>query len=548
MKKTINITIGGLVFSIEEDGYAQLNSYLESLKQHFDTQSYGKEVVMDIEDRIAEQFTSKTGGSANRAVTLSEIEEIIKSIGQVEDFSEGSNTQNTASESTQKKLYRSSDDVVIAGVASGIAAYFGLDTTLVRVIFALIVLAGGWGIILYIVLWVAMPVAKTTSQKMEMQGIPATIKQFEQTAKEKIHDVKKSGIIKKFFQVIGKLIKLFVWIVLGVIGIGIVFGSLIAALTTTFVAANLLFNRNSPYIDSSLVGVFHGSEYFFALILLYATIIIPLIAITLVGVSILRKKSAINGIMAASLAGVWVFAAIATSVMAFNKAPDIEAAANAYRGEVETRTVSASDFTKLDVSHAYKVNVAQGKVYAVTMQGHTRDLEETRIVSENGTLVIERGQHGFKICFFCFQDEVVLNITAPQIDSIEGSGAVQITAGKFTGSQMNISLSGASRASLDFTSTDTTLDLSGASFISMVGSSKRLTAELSGASRIDGTSFQVEDADLDASGASRIMLQISKTIKAEASGASRIEYIGNPQILEQDQSSSSTIKNIDILK
>src|SRR6185503_15656777 len=105
----------------------------------------------------------------------------------------------------------------------GIAAYFGWDATLVRVIFAIAVLAGGWGIGLYLVLWLVMPQAKSTSQKMEMRGAAVTLKEFEQTAKEKISEVQKSGAVKNIFTFFGKAIKFFLKIILAIIGASITF-------------------------------------------------------------------------------------------------------------------------------------------------------------------------------------------------------------------------------------------------------------------------------------------------------------------------------------
>lgn len=56
-----------------------------------------------------------------------------------------------------KKLYRSTNDKMLGGVAGGLAEYFGIDSTLVRVLFIVIVFLGGGGIIAYIILWIVVP-------------------------------------------------------------------------------------------------------------------------------------------------------------------------------------------------------------------------------------------------------------------------------------------------------------------------------------------------------------------------------------------------------
>jgi phage shock protein PspC (stress-responsive transcriptional regulator) len=545
MKKTINVTIGGLVFSVEEDGYMKLHHYLESLKTHFSVLSYGSEIIADIESRIAEQLNAKTGGNAQRAVTLTDVDEVLKVIGSVEDFDShdsgyksATNRENAAS---PKRLYRSSDDVMIAGVAAGIAAYFGIDTLIVRILFIIIFLAGGWGILLYIILWLLLPEAKTAGQKLEMKGAPVTLKQFEQTAKEKISEVRKAGTGRKILNVIAKIIRVFMRIILGIIGVAVTFGAAVASFAVTFSFANFLFNRNSPYMDFPVGSVFHGGEYFLALVLIFIAVIIPLFYLALGGLTLIRlKKPPVNGMLATVLAVVWTVAAIGVGVFAIKKGPDIQAAVAEYQGNVETRTVSASNFSKLDASSAYKLNVNPGKDYAVTITGHTRDLDTSKIGVENGVLVLDQKS---KFCFFCFDNEVSVNVTMPSLESIKGSGATDFTVGKFSSPNFNLELSGASDATIsDLTATETKIKLSGASDLTVTGTSKLLNAQASGASEIKAYDFAVQDATVKVSGASHAEINAGKTLNADASGASTVLYRGKPTLTQDDESGSSRIR------
>ncbi|MBX4205257.1 MAG: DUF2807 domain-containing protein [Candidatus Doudnabacteria bacterium] len=541
MKKTINVTVGGLVFSIEEDGYTRLHDYLESLKSHFQTLSYGGEVIADIEARIAEQFNSKISGNAQRAITDVDVEEVLKAIGSVEDFAETQTSGKTTAAPGAKKLYRNTDDVIIAGVGSGLAAYFGIDPTLVRVILFVTVLAGGWGILLYLLLWLILPEAKTAGQKLEMKGSPVTIKQIEQTAKEKISEVRGSGAGRRLINFFGRAIKIFAKVILIIIGAVLTFGSAVAALGVTFGFANLHFNKSSVFAEFPIASVFHGAEYFFALILAYITVVIPLIFLALGGLTLIRlKKPPVNGTVAAVLSIVWVAASIGTGVFAIHKAPAIQAAVNDYRGNVETRTLQVSGFTKVDASSAYRINITSGKDYAVKVVGHTRDLDESNFAVEDGTLKLN---HKGKICFFCWNDAVTVTITTPALDSIKGTGAVDYAVGSFSGANFSIDLSGASKAVIEsLTESSTTIELSGASSTTVSGKSKLINLDLSGASRFDGTNFVSEEATADASGASHAQIYATKTLSAEASGASSILYKGDPKIDKQDESGSSRIR------
>lgn len=171
MKKVINMNLGGRLINIEEDAWARLQQYIESLKQHFAGEEGRDEIVGDIENRIAEIFADKQKKGAT-VITETDVEEVIASIGRPEDFDDntennttGANT-NTGTGSAggthvkRGRLYRNSDDKAIGGVCSGIAAYFNIDVSLVRIIWAILVFAGGTGILLYILLWIVIPEKK----------------------------------------------------------------------------------------------------------------------------------------------------------------------------------------------------------------------------------------------------------------------------------------------------------------------------------------------------------------------------------------------------
>lgn len=550
MKKTINITIGGIVFNLEEDGYQKLNNYLDSLKNHFAQLSYGAEVIADIESRIAEQFTARTSGKANQAVTDLEVEEIIRSIGKVEDFAEPNTNAKHASEpetpSSGKKLYRNPDDKVVAGVASGLAAYFGWDVTWVRVLFAIIILAGGWGVTVYFILWLVMPEAKTASQKLEMRGEPVNIQQMEQAAKEKINEkiseIKGTGGFQKIAQLIGKIIVFLVRVILFIIGLSLAFASAVATFAVTFTAASLLFAPDSVYINSSTVAsVFAGTEYFLAVILGFITALVPLIFLGLAGTSLIRRKPTINGTLAASLAVVWLVAAVGVSVLAVNKAPAIESAINEYRGQVETRAIQAENFTKTDISSGYQVNISYAKDYSVKLVGHTEDLDNSKVSFDNGTLTVGR-RDKFKICLICFGDEVTVNVTTPDLDRIRGSGSVDYHVTNFTVKDLEVELLGASQIDVDITASNLTVDLSGASEASLSGTSQSLKSKLSGSSELTAFDLSANDVIIHASGASYAEITAAKNLDAKATGASDIIYRGNPKITNQDESGSSSIR------
>ncbi|MEQ8423308.1 MAG: PspC domain-containing protein, partial [Cyclobacteriaceae bacterium] len=91
-------------------------------------------------------------------------------------------------ESDVKKMFRDPEKKVIGGVASGVGIFFGIDVTLVRVLFVVFTIAGGLGFLVYLILWIALPEAKTITEKMQMQGEPVTLSNIETTVKKSLNE------------------------------------------------------------------------------------------------------------------------------------------------------------------------------------------------------------------------------------------------------------------------------------------------------------------------------------------------------------------------
>jgi len=264
MKKNISINISGIIFHIEEDGYEQLKSYLESINKYFSTFDDSLEIIADIESRIAEIFLAKLK-DGQQVVTIEDVESLISTMGSIKDFQavEEDAAIYDETESKQesekihalfsqklyrdknrkliagvlsgiahyfsidplwvrliyitlflgisvlpswggilfityivlwiiipesddlveikkiKKMFRDPDHKVLGGVASGIAAYFGVDMVIIRLLFFISIFFAGSGLILYLILWLILPEAKTLTDKMEMQGEPVTLSNIE---------------------------------------------------------------------------------------------------------------------------------------------------------------------------------------------------------------------------------------------------------------------------------------------------------------------------------------------------------------------------------
>ena len=197
MNKTININLGGFFFHIDEIAYQKLRTYLASISKSLSDDAHGKnEIIADIEARISELLSEKIT-DARQVVSEGDIEDIIVIMGQPEDYTEEvysdasySYKRNSAS---GKKLFRDGDDKFLGGVASGVAHYFDIDTIWIRLLFLIVTVAGvGAGILVYIALWILLPEAKTTAEKLQMEGEAVNIDNIEKKIREEFTNVSES--------------------------------------------------------------------------------------------------------------------------------------------------------------------------------------------------------------------------------------------------------------------------------------------------------------------------------------------------------------------
>ncbi|NOZ47104.1 MAG: PspC domain-containing protein [Chlorobi bacterium] len=330
MKKTLTINISGLVFHIDEDAFEKLQGYLKSLNNKFGATEEGREIITDIESRIAEIFAEKTNVKQG-VITIKDVEKIIEIMGKPEEI-DASEDDTTEQETKQdyrrhRRLYRDPENTVISGVSGGLAAYFSVDPVLVRVIFIILIFVlGPVDFLIYIILWAAVPVARTTAQKLEMRGEKVTVSNIEKSIKDEFKNVKenyreyktskeyqntKDGLTR-ILEVFGIIIKAMFKIILIIIGIAFVFSGaiilimLISALFAGGVAGIHLFGFNNlaitPFLnafsDPGIVWLFTTALFFVAFI--------PILAIVYGGVKLIFKFKSNDKVIGLTSLGLWL--------------------------------------------------------------------------------------------------------------------------------------------------------------------------------------------------------------------------------------------------
>lgn len=255
MKKTFPVNINGKIFYIDEDAYVLLQSYLSQLRATFPGQE-GSEIVGDIECRISELFDERVASGAN-VIVLEDVNNVIETMGRPEQISDETefctaeaHTNGTIPNGGRsagcpppppihKKLYRDVRHKVFGGVIAGLAQYTGWDVTVMRIlIVALAVLPtpiisinfGTW-VLIYLIAWMVIPVARTPRQILEMQGQPVTLDNVGQTvinnAVPPVAPVPDenastfSNFLNTLFSVVAKCILAFVGFAAGITAIGL---------------------------------------------------------------------------------------------------------------------------------------------------------------------------------------------------------------------------------------------------------------------------------------------------------------------------------------
>jgi phage shock protein PspC (stress-responsive transcriptional regulator) len=192
MKITVSVNLGGYSFNIDEDAYAELKRYLKSLELHFAGEESSSEILSDIETRMAELFRAKMTGY-KQVITIEDVKEAISVLGTPEDISdnESKSAHDKFSSPGYHRMYRDPDHRIIGGVCAGMGAYWDIDPIILRIIFAAVTLAGGLGILVYLILYIVLPEAKTTAQKIEMKGEPVNIHNIKESVKQEFENVRK---------------------------------------------------------------------------------------------------------------------------------------------------------------------------------------------------------------------------------------------------------------------------------------------------------------------------------------------------------------------
>ena len=543
MKKTLTINLNGIVFNIDDDAYETLSAYLNELEKHF-ADDEREEIIKDIEDRIAELFTERMHG--RNVVDASDVASVIETMGQPSQFDDEAaepHADAAASKSSQRKFrkfYRDGDDRLIGGVAAGLAAYIGWDTTLVRILLLLLLLfSAGWTLLFYILLWIIVPEAKTTAQRLEMQGIEPNLENIKKymPKRETIQHVGNRAL-----EVISWILKFAAIFISGCIGIGLfmaVIGIVIA-----------IFTLRMMYIP----GMF-GSWIDIALLVSCALFLLcPAIGLVLLCIRLINKNAPHRPWISWTLLIVWIvslFAIIGTAIKSTHSpfVPNIAAAGATITEQLFDNLNDDSDaisevrtcapFSSIEAERAVRVVLSQGDTTSVVVKAQDHMLRNIETNVENGVLHIKNNNNNNHT-----RTLPVVYVTTPTLTSIKASEASFIKSETpFEHLQtLTLEASEASRIQLTGSAERVIIQASEASRIQLTGNAEQVIIKASEASYVNVADMTITAVEATASEASSINIGQVEKARLTAESAAAITYEGQPSQLERNCQEASHIE------
>jgi phage shock protein PspC (stress-responsive transcriptional regulator) len=286
------------------------------IQRHFGQSEDSREILEDIENRISEMFTEKIQVGSKEVLNMEDVNAVIDQMGRVSDFESEDQDEYTAfrhaansdSFKVGKKLMRDPDDRVFSGVCSGLGHFFGIEAKWVRLLFALFVVIGGSGVLVYVILWIVMPLAISRADKMEMRGEAPNIQNFKRSFDEEMSGVKETfsrGMdrtgdgVAKLLQIVVKVIGVFFVIIVGLTLIGLIIGLIFFALAIVNVIPDVMDDSGPFYL-------MNPSEVPFALIAGFLSVFIPFAGLFYLLLRVLFEKKPMSNYLTTTLFVVWL--------------------------------------------------------------------------------------------------------------------------------------------------------------------------------------------------------------------------------------------------
>ncbi len=412
MNEVTKIHLGRQAFTISVDAHRELKGYLDAIKRHVSDEG----VVSEVELRMAELLAERDVKD-EQVILPADVDFLKEQLGNPKDFAED-DEQETADQPTDtKRLFRDTDNAMLAGVAAGLGNYFGVDVLIIRLLFVIATFAGGWGILIYIVLWLLVPEAKTSSERLQMAGKPVTI----DSLKEVVERADVGGAARRANNSLAGPVNAAFRTLLKVVGVCfVVIGmSLLLGLAT---AALYVFFHNSSIVQDNLfpIGI---KEH----LLVYSAAVVGILLslfVVLFGMALYRRKWPIHAWITGTLIGMTLIGMAAGGALAADVAPHIR---DRYNANLHTTVRTVQPFSAVDLSqlgNGVTINYETAPTYSVSLHYYDHpNLNAIKTSVKDGTLIVNSRQYSrAEGCNgICIDDlyDMTLTISSPNAPTVD---------------------------------------------------------------------------------------------------------------------------------
>ncbi len=333
MNEITKIHLGRQAFTISVDAYKALQEYLHAIAR----QVGGKDVAEEVELRMAELLTER-GVTGDKVILPKDVAYLKEQLGEPGDFGDEESEKKADDASASKRLFRDTEHGMLAGVCAGIAKYFSVDPLWVRLAFIGLVFAGASGVLLYIILWLIVPEAKTGSERLQMQGKPVTV----DALKDVVDRADVKGVAKRAGNVASKAVQSVLKVMLAVMGVGLMIGAIGAILGLAIVS--IYWSLNHDLVPGHIFPIGASETVLLCVSLLFMLMIALFLLVG--GLAMVKRKWPLPGW------GLGAMVAIALASLAVGAALSADAAPrirDRYEAANHTYTRSVPEFHKLNV-------------------------------------------------------------------------------------------------------------------------------------------------------------------------------------------------------
>lgn len=412
MNEVKEIHLGRQPFTISVDAHKALQEYLHAIEEQA---GKGSDVVKEVELRMAELLHER-GITGEKVVLAEDVTFLKEQLGTPADFKDDEHTpkHEPAGGNGPKRLYRDTEHGMIAGVSSGLAAYFNVDPILFRLLFVVLVFSGGAGVLLYALLWLLVPEATTPSEKLQMRGKAVTIENIKESVSRAAKAADLPGVTKRaggaanqLFGFIGELVRYAIVVVLTTISMIMFVWTIIAGVYTLMHGLTLGDRVIFPI----------GAEAVWGVVSVMVTLAVLALLLMAVAMATLKRKWTMPGWVTGTMIGVIFIAASVGTAIGFEVAPQVR---DRYRELQQTQTYDLPPFNKTDLigkEATFRFEPDDEYKLEVRYFGQKDQLQGIDKKVENGTLKIDttgyKGEE--RDCVLCIDpgDELEVIIHAP---------------------------------------------------------------------------------------------------------------------------------------